>query len=47
MLKFTFVKNDAKMMLLFTIYSFQVCSASAPSRDAAIVYITVNIGVVK
>ena len=47
MLKFTFTKNDAKSMLLLTIYSFQVCSASAPPRDAAIVYVTVNIRVVK
>ena len=47
MLKFTFVKNDAKNMPLLTIHFFQVCSASAPPRDAAIVYITVNVRVVK
>ena len=47
MLKFTFIKNDAKSMLLLTIYFFQVCSAGAPPRDAAIVYVTVNIRVVK
>ena len=45
--KRTFVKNDAKNMLLLTIYSFQVCSASAPPREAAIVYVPVNIQVVK
>ena len=28
-LKFTFIKNDAKNMLLLTIYFFQVYSASA------------------
>ena len=47
MLKFTFIKNDAKSMLLLTIYFFQVCSAGAALRDTAIVYVTVNIRVVK
>ena len=47
MLKFAFIKNDAKSMLLLTIYFFQVCSAGAASRDTAIVYVTVNIRVVK
>ena len=47
MLKFTFIKNDAKSMLLLTIYFFQVCSAGAAPRDTAIVYVTVNIRVVK
>ena len=47
MFKITFTKNDAKNMLLFTIYFFQVCSPSAPTRDAVIVYVTVNIRVVK
>ena len=45
MFKFIFIQNDAKNMLLLTI--FQVCSASAPPRDAAIVYVTVNTKVVK
>ena len=31
--KFTFIKNDAKKIILLTIYIFQVCSASAPPRD--------------
>ena len=49
MLKFTFVKNDAKNMLLLTVYFFvlQVCSPSGPRTYAAIVYVTVNIPVVK
>ena len=47
MLKFTFIKNDAKSMLLLTIYLFQVCSADVPLRDTAITYLTVNIRVVK
>ena len=47
MLKFVFIKNDAQNMLLLTIYFFQVCSAGASPRDAAIVYVTVNIREVK
>ena len=47
MLKFTFIKNDAKNMLLLTIYFLQVCSASVRPRDAATVYVTANIRVVK
>ena len=47
MLKFNFIKNDVKSMLLMTIYFFQVCSAGAAPRDTAIVYVTVNIRVVK
>ena len=47
MLKFTFIKNDAESMLLLTIYFFKVCSAAAPPRHPAIVYVTVNIRVVK
>ena len=47
MLKFTFVKNDAKNMALLTNCVSQVCSTSAPLRDVAIVYATVNIQVVK
>ena len=47
MLKFTFIKNDAKSMLLLTIYFFQVCSAGAAPRDTAIVYVTVYTQVVK
>ena len=50
MLKFTFIKNDAKNIILLTFFvfffCFQVCSASAAPRDAAIVYVTVNIRVV-
>ena len=43
MFKFIFIKNDAKNMLSLTIFFFfQVCYASAPPRDAAIVYVTVN-----
>ena len=42
MFKFKFIKNDAKRMLLLTIYFVQVCSASVPSRYAAIVYVAVN-----
>ena len=33
-------------MPLLTIYLFQACYASAPLKDAAIVYVTVNIRVV-
>ena len=47
MLKFAFIKNDDKSMLLLNIYFFQVCSASAPLRDVAILYVTVNVRVVK
>ena len=47
MFKFTFIKNDAKSMLLLTIYFFQVCSAGAAPRDTVIAYVTVNIRVVK
>ena len=43
MLKFNFIKNDAKNILFLTIYFFQVCVASAPPRYAAVVYATVNI----
>ena len=43
MFKFTFIKNDAKNVLLLTIYFFKVYSLSAPLRDAAIVYVNVNI----
>ena len=39
--------TDAKNMLLLTIYFFQVCSSGALPRDAAIVYVTVNVWVVK
>ena len=46
-LKFTFIKDDTKSMLLLTIYFFQVCSAGAALRDTAIVYVTVNIRVVR
>ena len=42
MLKFIFIKNDAKSMLLLTINFFQVCSAGAAPSDAPIVYVTVN-----
>ena len=34
-------------LLLLKIYFFQVCSAGAAPRDTAIVYVTVNIRVVK
>ena len=47
MVKFNFINNDAKSMFLMTIYFFQVCSAGAAPRDTAIVYVTVNIRVVK
>ena len=47
MFKFSFIKNNAKNMLLLTIYFLQVCSASVPPRAAAIVYVTANIRVVK
>ena len=47
MFKFTFIKNDAKSILLLTIYFFQVCSGGAAPRDTAIVYVTENIRVVK
>ena len=47
MLKFTFTKNDVKSILLLTVYFFQVCSAGAPPRADAIVYLTVNMQVVK
>ena len=43
MLKFIVIKNDAKSILLLTINFFQVCSAGAAPRDAAIAYVTVNI----
>ena len=47
MLKFTFIKNDTNRMLLMTIYFFQICSEGAPPRYAAIVYVIVNLRVVK
>ena len=47
MQKFAFVKNDTKNMLLLTAYFFQVCSRSAPPRDAAVAYVIANIGAVK
>ena len=35
------------LLLKMIIDFFQVCSASAPSRGAAIIYVTVNIRIVK
>ena len=32
MLKFTLIKNDAKNILLLTVYFFKVCSAGAPQE---------------
>ena len=41
MLKFTFIKNDAKNILLLTVYFFKFCSAGdaviVSPRDAVIV----------
>ena len=36
MFEFTFIKNDAKNALLLTIYFYQICSTSAPPKDAVV-----------